>query len=97
MKTRLQDAIDYIRAEMDRGFYDPDKEYLEVLIYYAELSCNQTISNAEILMFILGWQGGTIHDVATALGVSAYSIADADYEKMQDLMRSAQKIRRLVK
>lgn len=53
----------------------------------------QVISNTEILMFILGWQGGTVHQVAEVLGISTGTILNADYDKMQDLMRLAQRKR----
>lgn len=49
-----------------------------------------TISNTEILCFILGWQGGTVHQVAEALGVASELILNADYMLMQHLMRKAQ-------
>lgn len=53
----------------------------------------QSISNTEILMFILGWQGGTIHQLADAMGVPNWRIMNATYDDMQDLMRLAQQKR----
>jgi len=91
MDSRLKAAIDYLRAEMAKGFYAPDKEYIETLIFYAEYGLRQKLSNAEILMFVRGWQGGTIHQIADELETTVYDIADADYDRMQDLMRLAQK------
>ncbi|HEX4283687.1 MAG TPA: hypothetical protein VHZ28_01255, partial [Terracidiphilus sp.] len=57
------------------------------------LSANtpQRLSNTEILCFIVGWQGGTLHQLAEKLGVSTNEILHADYDQMQDLMRLAQK------
>lgn len=48
------------------------------------------VPNAVVLMFILGWQGGTIHQVAEKLGVKASDIHTADYARMDELMRQAQ-------
>jgi hypothetical protein len=57
------------------------------------LSANtpQRLSNTEILCFIVGWQGGALHQLAEKLGVSTNEILNADYDQMQDLMRLAQK------
>jgi len=49
------------------------------------------ISNTEILMFIVGWQGGTLKQLASHLKVAEDEILSADYAKMQDLMRLAQR------
>src|SRR5690606_34632921 len=54
------------------------------------MSAHQFLSNTEVLMFITGWQGGTIHQLSKHLGVSNEEIIDADYDKMQILMRLAQ-------
>jgi len=51
---------------------------------------NQIVGNTEILMFIVGWQGGTVHQLAKHLGVTDREIMRADYKQMQDLMRLAQ-------
>jgi len=37
-EQRVIDAIAYIRGEMAKGFYSPDKEHLEVVMYAAEES-----------------------------------------------------------
>ena len=50
----------------------------------------QVISNTEILMFIMGFQGGTVHQLAQVLQETPSSIINADYEYMQHLMRVAQ-------
>ena len=50
----------------------------------------QTLTNTEILIFILGKQGGTVHQVAKQLGVAASEIINANYDQMQDLARAAQ-------
>ncbi len=88
---RLSSAINYLRGEMENGFYAPDKEYIETLIFYAQDGLKQQISNTEILIFISGWQGGTINQIADFLGVTPIDIASADYDRMQDLMRLAQR------
>ena len=49
--------------------------------------------NSIVLMFILGWQGGTPEQVADTLGVNRSDIQNADYARMEDLMRLAQKVR----
>lgn len=49
--------------------------------------------NTHVLCFVLGWQGGTIHQVAAALGVTTQSILDADYDIMGELCRKAQAVR----
>lgn len=49
------------------------------------------MSNTEILLFVLGYQGGTIHQLAQELEVSQDYILDATYEDMQDLCRLAQR------
>jgi Fic family protein len=44
----------------------------------------------QILAFILGWQGGTVHQVADELKVSVQDVLNADDDKMQNLCRMAQ-------
>ena len=56
-----------------------------------EMQTEQKLSNTEILIFIVGWQGGTVHQLAQHLGVATRVILDANYDEMQDLMRLAQK------
>lgn len=51
---------------------------------------DRSMSNTEVLCFVLGWQGGTIHQVAQQLGVTTQLILDADYDMMQWLCRLAQ-------
>lgn len=66
---------------------EPDiMQTLEALVE----STDQVVTNTEILMFISGWQGGTVHQIAEHLGVSITAIMLADYEDMQRLMRLAQ-------
>ena len=48
------------------------------------------VPNSIVLMFIFGWQGGTVHQVAETLNVSVLDILNADFDRMQDLMRMAQ-------
>jgi len=56
----------------------------------AKRDCEQRLSNTEILMFVRGWQGGTVDQIAAELGVTTLDIINADYDRMQDLMRLAQ-------
>jgi len=51
------------------------------------------LSNTEILCFVLGWQGGTVHQVAQCLMVTTDTILKADANVMHDLCRTAQKVR----
>jgi hypothetical protein len=55
------------------------------------------LPNAQVLMFVLGWQGGTIHQVSKALGVTDSAILDADYDQMGELCRAAQALSREAK
>lgn len=51
------------------------------------------LSNTHVLCFVLGWQGGTIHQVAQELDVSNNTILDADEATMNWLCRLAQSVR----
>jgi hypothetical protein len=51
------------------------------------------MSNTEILMYVLGWQGGTIHQLADVLGVTTDIILKADDAALHELCRLAQTIR----
>ncbi len=53
----------------------------------------QKLTNTEVLLFILGYQGGTVFQLAEELDVDVREILQADYDKMQDLMRKAQRAR----
>ncbi len=48
------------------------------------------LTNTEILCFVLGWQGGTIHQVSRTLSVPSDDILNADAERMRGLCRMAQ-------
>ncbi len=60
------------------------------------------LSNLEVLIFVLGLQGGTLQQVCTALGIGRGKpdcvpesvILDADHEEMNRLCRLAQTYRR---
>lgn len=53
------------------------------------------MTNLEILIFVLGWQGGTIHQVRDMLNVSNISdILDATPDDMRILCRRAQAAKR---
>jgi len=51
------------------------------------------MSNTEILCFILGWQGGTIHQVAQEMNVLPTEILSATPDEMRALCRIAQRKR----
>ena len=51
------------------------------------------VPNSLVLMFIVGWQDGTIHQIADALGVNTLDIQNADFARMEELMRIAQNVR----
>ncbi len=48
------------------------------------------LTNTEVLCFVIGWQGGTLAELALALCVPGEMIQTADREKMQELCRRAQ-------
>lgn len=49
------------------------------------------LTNTHILMFVMGRQGGTLHQVASDLKVEDNEILEADQEKMGELCRKAQR------
>lgn len=51
------------------------------------------MNNTAILCFILGWQGGTVHQVSEVLGLSVSTILDANTSEMELLCRKAQTAR----
>lgn len=51
------------------------------------------LPNLQVLCFVLGYQGGTLHQIANELGIAASDILDADYDQMGELCRKAQKLR----
>ena len=51
------------------------------------------MSNTEILCYVLGWQGGTVHQIASELRVTVETILQADDEQMDILARAAQQAR----
>jgi Lar family restriction alleviation protein len=50
------------------------------------------VPNTTALIFALGWQGGTVDEVANALHTAAECIVNADAEGMELLLRCAQGI-----
>lgn len=42
-------------------------------------------TNTELLMNVLGWQGGTVHQVAKATGLAVLTILDLDKRKAEDV------------
>lgn len=55
---------------------------------------NGSLSNTHTLCFVLGWQGGTIHQVAQVLDVTTTDIMNASEERMGQLCRIAQSVHR---
>ncbi len=51
------------------------------------------LSNTAVLCFVLGWQGGTVHQVAKEIKVSTQAILDAGEVEMGELCRKAQRVR----
>lgn len=49
------------------------------------------LSNTRILIYVLGWQGGTLTQVAQELGVAGTVILEADEDGMDVLCRMAQR------
>ena len=52
------------------------------------------LTNVEVLCFVLGWQGGTVHQVADELGVKVDEVLRADHKQMHHWCRMAQHIRK---
>ena len=50
-----------------------------------------SVTNLVALQFAIGYQGGTVHQMAKALRVNTDDILNADDERMGDLLRLAQK------
>ena len=46
------------------------------------------ITNLEILLFIMGYQGGTVHQAAEDLDVSADKIINADYDELRLIQKN---------
>lgn len=51
---------------------------------------NGYVPNTLALCFALGWQGGTVHQVAKELETTVDVILVADDERMAELLRKAQ-------
>jgi len=51
------------------------------------------VPNTTALIFAMGYQGGTVHQVAADLGVTTSDILNADADRMGDLLRLAQAYR----
>jgi len=51
------------------------------------------VPNTTALIFAMGYQGGTVHQVAADLGVTTSDILNADEERMGELLRLAQAFR----
>ena len=52
-----------------------------------------SVPNSVVLIFVRGWQGGTVHQIAAELGVTVQDIFVADLDRMMELMRVAQEKR----
>lgn len=51
------------------------------------------IPNTMALIFARGWQGGTVHQIASELKTSTDDILTANIERMGELLRKAQHLR----
>jgi hypothetical protein len=58
--------------------------------YGYQQTLEKRLPHTHVLCFIMGWQGGTVHQVASALGVEVNDILDASQERMGELARMAQ-------
>ena len=47
------------------------------------------MTNCEILCFVLGWQGGTVHQVAQELNTTTDAVINASPKEMRELCRKA--------
>jgi hypothetical protein len=76
--------------------YETYEEYVRRRFVYASESRSKVTTappqmyNTEVLCFVLGWQGGTVHQIAEVLNVTTDAILSADWETMQWLCRLAQ-------
>lgn len=52
--------------------------------------CYGAVPNSVVLMFVRGWQGGTINQIAAELDVTPQEILSANINRMGELMRVAQ-------
>lgn len=52
---------------------------------------DHALGNTHVLMFVRGWQGGTLSQIAEELGVTGSDILDADGTRMGELARIAQR------
>lgn len=78
-------------GHQDNGSWD--KEPCPCCPSVKYIRCDQKIPNVTVLMFIMGFQGGTVHQCAKHLGLSVPEIINATPEMMENFMRLAQKIR----
>jgi hypothetical protein len=59
----------------------------------AGFKASGSLTNTAVLCFVLGWQGGTVFQVAEALRCDTDDILEADYDGMGILCRRAQTVR----
>ncbi len=52
-------------------------------------------TSTEILCWVMGWQGGTVHQVAKRLNITTDAVLKASGETLRDLCRLAQELRRI--
>ena len=75
----------YVRADLVPA--------VDLGMVFEDLEQKQYIPNMMILMFIMGFQGGTIQQCAEYLGTTPDDILYATPGRMEDLMRQAQLVR----
>jgi|LakMenEpi03Aug12_release.lakeMendotaPanAssembly.Ray.scaffolds.fasta_scaffold355021_2 hypothetical protein len=90
-----------VRNTEDKSFGSPTsfhmltKQEAESLLEFLQSieENKMSLSNTQTLAYILGWESGTVYQVAETLNVDVGEILDADVDKMRELSRLAQSIR----
>ena len=80
MGEEMNNHEEYVRSQLDNAYNTQSYGH----------AVNGHHSVTTILCFILGWQGGTIHQVSQVLGVTNNLILNADYHTQEWLFRLAQ-------
>ncbi len=100
--AELQYRIEnHLRNDAQGGYSDAAESVVSVVTHFMQpILCNRCeLTNTEVLMFVTGWQGGTVHMLAAELfpgeniAAGVQRIQSADYEEMQTLCRLAQQRR----
>lgn len=97
MSIERQNIIEQAMREAEKMYPARNEAAAHVeraLVRYDISRGKNVMPNTHVLCFVLGWQGGTIHQVAKLLGVTTSDICNADYDRMGDLCRMAQEKRK---